>query len=146
MGGRHQAEGDTFIRSRLVARAFCEMGVKGEDVFAATPPLDTLKSMLALSLREDLKVMVLKTKNAHPNGAVKHEGGPGPSSAKVAREVLEVEGETLQNEAGVGGGLRRDAGDFGHAPREGCTVTTAWPQGRRKVPKGWRARTGNGMM
>lgn len=44
-------------------------------LFAATPPLDTLKSMFALSFRENLKASVVEIQEAQLTGAVKPEGG-----------------------------------------------------------------------
>lgn len=60
---------------RLIARDFCEKGGTREDFFAAAPRFDTLKSLLLLSLREGLKVMVVDVKKANLNGVVKTGNG-----------------------------------------------------------------------
>lgn len=72
--GCHQ-DGETFIRSRLVAMNCRDKGGKIEDLFAATPQLDTLKSMLALSFREKVNVMVVDVKKAHLTGVVQPKYG-----------------------------------------------------------------------
>lgn len=58
------SDGAKFIPSRLVARDF-----------AATPPLDTLKSMLPLAFMDNLEVTFMQVKRAHLIGVVKPEGG-----------------------------------------------------------------------
>lgn len=54
----------------------------------ATPPLDALTSLLALSFKVNLKVVVVDVKKAHLNGVVKPEGGkplrPGTGGEKEA--------------------------------------------------------------
>lgn len=68
------ADGQAFIPSRFVSRDFRKRGDNREDLLAATPPLDLLRSMLALSFRGNLKVMV-DFKKAHRNRLVKPEDG-----------------------------------------------------------------------
>lgn len=87
--------GEKFIRSRLAARDFKENGDRREDLFAKTPPLDMLKSTLALPFRENLMVMVIDVKKARLNRVVKAGGWqslcPGPGRAQVTGEMLDVE-------------------------------------------------------
>ena len=69
------SDGRKFVRSRLVAKDFREKDDRREELFAATPPLDTLKALLSLAHRDGLKVLVLDVKKAHLNGVVKPEDG-----------------------------------------------------------------------
>lgn len=92
-------DGGAFIRIRQVARDFREKGQKREDLSDATPALDTLKSMLALSFRAQRSGEARKWKPLLR----------GLRRAKDAMEALAVEEAPLRNEAGgkgVGGGLR----------------------------------------
>lgn len=57
----------------------------GGDPFAATPPWDMLKSLLALTFKEDLKVMVVHPLKARLNGAVKPEDGKHRAQAPEER-------------------------------------------------------------
>lgn len=59
VGAMDNSAGEELIRSILFTRDFKEKDDRREDMFAATPVLDTLKSMLALPIRENLKVMVI---------------------------------------------------------------------------------------
>ena len=68
-------DGCEFVRSRLVAKDFRRKGDGREDLFAATPPLDTIKALLSLAHRDGLKVLVLDVKKAHLNGVVQPEDG-----------------------------------------------------------------------
>lgn len=60
-------------------------GYMRADLLAAAPPRDTLKSMLALSFRENLKVVVEDVKNTHLNGVVKQ--GMGTTTPGAYRAV-----------------------------------------------------------
>lgn len=51
------SDGETFVRSSFVARDLREKVDKREHLVAATPPLDTLKSLLAISFRGNLKAI-----------------------------------------------------------------------------------------
>lgn len=64
-------DGETFIRSRLVRRHFREKGDQREDIFAMTALMDTLKSLLALSFKDNLTIMVADVKEAHLNAVMK---------------------------------------------------------------------------
>lgn len=76
VGGRHERQQRAaFVRSRLVARDFKDKSDRREDLFAATPPLETLKSLLTSANRERLCVLTLDVKEAHLNRVVKPEGG-----------------------------------------------------------------------
>lgn len=92
VGGLHQHIDDkTFIRSRLVAEDFLEKGGERDDVFGAMPPLDRLKSMHALSFREDSKVVVVDVRTSYVNRVVKPEDlRLGPRRAKCAGELRNV--------------------------------------------------------
>lgn len=59
---------ETLIRGRVVARHCTERGDKRADLCGATPPLDTLNSLLALLFKEALKVMAIEVKTAKKTG------------------------------------------------------------------------------
>lgn len=63
----------TITLSRLVARDFRDKGDKRDDWSKATPPLDRLEYVLALSFKQSLKLMVTDAKQVQCNGEAKPE-------------------------------------------------------------------------
>lgn len=57
--GTRWVDGETLMMSRMVATGLREKGDTREGLFAATPPLDALRCLLALSFKEGLKMMVI---------------------------------------------------------------------------------------
>lgn len=108
---------ETIIRSRVVARSFAENGDKRENLFTATPPLDTLKSLLALSFREGLKVMAIGVKKARLSGVMT------PGTGTIVCRTRRCGGSRAS-------AVVRRSGPTGCALRE--------ERGRRIVRRSWR--------
>lgn len=100
-----------------------ERGVKREDVFAAAPPLDTLKSLLALPFKDGHKVMVMDVKKA----CLKRVAQPEDDSHDAQKP-----GTCWNSRSGCTGCSRRPGHERRIAPIS--SRRWAWPAARQRRP------------